>query len=669
MTDTSEDARPQRWVRPLAAVGRDDLAVAGGKGANLGELVRAGVRVPPGFVLTTDAHAAVGRDGPIPADIEQAVLTAYADLGAGPVAVRSSATAEDLPGAAFAGQQDTFLDVEGEPALLDAVQRCWASLWSERATAYRQRRGIDDAAVRMAVVVQRMVPAEVAGVAFTANPVTGVRTEIVIDAGLGLGEAVVSGTVTADHLVVDRRRDRRPPLSGPALTRLGATGVTDLVATAERIEEHFGPPQDIEWAYAGQTLWIVQARPMTALPPPPLHLSRVEQMQFGMMAELLPVRPYPLDMTTWVMRGHGRILVRMARDLPGLSVDLGGILPEVDGVVDRLAPMRMRPTRRTPTALWRIGRLARRYSAAIWTQDPRFAAFEREVARLCAVDVSALSWPRLLNRVDEAFAALEGFIDLRVDYMPDVGASLLRLRLLLAVLGLTRTYAGLTAGIHTRTGDANRALRSLATLTGDPAAFEAALRNYADEYGHREVTSAFLVSQPTWGEDLRLVREAAYGLAVHLSPVLVERSADAEPASVLARHRVRLLRVGPRIRGGRRRRPQRDRLPRGLPLPRQPVAAVVRGALVEAGERLARAGVLDEPADRAPAAGRRALSRFAIPSSYRPRRGASSGPRWPSGRPAGRRTRGRRRSRRPPSGFRRPSRTLSWRATRRARVG
>ena len=360
----------------------------------------------------------------IPADIEHAILTAYADLGGGPVAVRSSATAEDLPGAAFAGQQDTFLDVEGEPALLDAVQKCWASLWSERAVAYRQRRGIDDAAVRMAVVVQRMVPAEVAGVAFTANPVTGVRTEIVIDAGLGLGEAVVSGTVTAEHLVVDRRRDRPPPLAGPALTRLGTTGVTDLVATAERIEKHFGPPQDIEWAYADQTLWIVQARPMTALPPPPLHLSRVEQMQFGMMAELLPVRPYPLDMTTWVTRGHGRILVRMARDLPGLSVDLGGILPEVDGVVDRLAPMRMRPTRRTLTALWRMGRLARRFSAANWTQDPRFAAFEREVARLRAVDVRALSWPRLLDRVDEAFAALERFIDLRIDYLPDVGVSL-----------------------------------------------------------------------------------------------------------------------------------------------------------------------------------------------------------------------------------------------------
>ena len=464
--------------------------------------------------------------------------------------------------------------------------------------AYRQRRGIDDAAVRMAVVVQRMVPAEVAGVAFTANPVTGVRTEIVIDAGLGLGEAVVSGTVTAEHLVVDRRRDRPPPLAGPALTRLGTTGVTDLVATAERIEKHFGTPQDIEWAYAAdKTLWIVQARPMTALPPPPLHLSRLEQMQFGMMAELLPVRPYPLDMTTWVTRGHGRILVRMARDLPGLSVDLGGILPEVDGVVDRLAPMRMRPTRRTLTALWRMGRLARRFSAANWTQDPRFAAFEREVARLSAVDVRALSWPRLLDRVDEAFAALERFIDLRVDYLPDVGASLLRFRLLLAVLGLTRAYDGLTAGIHTRTGDANRALRELAGLADDPVAFETALRSYADEYGHREVTSAFLVSQPTWGEDLGLVREAAYGRAAHPSPAPIERSANAELTSVLALRRVRLLRVGPRIAAAAAAARSGVAFREDTHFHASRLLPIVRGALVEAGVRLARAGVLDEPAD------------------------------------------------------------------------
>src|SRR5918993_2284354 len=590
VTDASENDRP-RWVRPLAEVGRHDLPTAGGKGANLGELLRAGVRVPPGFVVTTNAHAAAGPDGPIPADIERAITTAYAELGRGPVAVRSSATAEDLPGAAFAGQQDTFLDVEGEPALLDAVRKCWASLWSERAVAYRQRREIDDALVRMAVVVQRMVPAEVAGVAFTANPVTGARTQIVIDAGLGLGEAVVSGTVTADHLVVDRGARAQPPeLSGPALTRLGRSGVAELVSVAVGIEDHFGPPQNIEWAYADRTLWIVQARPITALPPPPLHLNRMEQMQFGMMAELLPVRPFPLDMTTWVTRGHGRILVRMASELPGLEVDLAGILPEVGGVVDRLAPMRIRPTRRTPTGLWRMASLARRFSTEIWTEDPRFAEFEREVARLRGVDVSALPWPALIARVDDAFAALDGFIGLRVDYLPDVGVSLARLRLLLAVLGLTRSYAGLTAGIHIRTGDANRALRALAALVDDPEAFEPALHRYADEYGHREVTSAFVVSEPTWGENLPLIREAAYGMAAQLASPRAERSPDAELATVLARSRVRLLRIGPRIaaaaaaaRGGIAfREDTHFHASRLMP--------IVRGALLEAGRTLGRAG-------------------------------------------------------------------------------
>ena len=294
MEETSDDDRPPPWVRPLSEVGQGDLRIAGGKGANLGELIRGGVRVPPGFVITTAAHAAAGPDGSIPAEIERAILAGYADLGGGLVAVRSSATAEDLPGAAFAGQQDTFLDVEGEPALLDAVRsagrRCGLNVRSPTGTGGGGRRR----RCGWPWSCSGWWPAEVAGVAFTANPVTGARTEIVIDAGLGLGEAVVSGAVTADHLVVDRGARAEPPeLSGLALSRLGPSGIADLVAVAGRIEGDFGRPQDIEWAYADKTLWIVQARPMTALPPPPLPLNRVEQIQFGMMAELLPVRPYP----------------------------------------------------------------------------------------------------------------------------------------------------------------------------------------------------------------------------------------------------------------------------------------------------------------------------------------------------------------------------------------
>ena len=218
-----------RLVAPLACFSRLDLETAGGKGANLGELVRAGFPVPAGFVITTPAYEVfvehnglqeiVAREqpagtsetirrafeaAPIPDQIEQRILAAYQALGGGAVAVRSSATAEDLPEAAFAGQQETYLNVIGRPAVLDAVRRCWASLWTERAIAYRQRQGIDSAGVKLAVVVQRMAPAEVAGVMFTANPVTGARQEVWVDASPGLGEAIVSGLVTPDHYVIRR---------------------------------------------------------------------------------------------------------------------------------------------------------------------------------------------------------------------------------------------------------------------------------------------------------------------------------------------------------------------------------------------------------------------------------------------------------------------------------
>ncbi len=209
-----------------------DLATAGGKGASLARLTRAGLPVPTGFHLTTRAYRERSTEG---------VLEAFRELG-GPVAVRSSATAEDLPDLSFAGQHDTVLDV-GEDGLLDAIGRCWKSLDTERAVAYRERNGITHA--EMAVVVQRMVPADVSGVLFTADPVTG-RAEPVINAVRGLGEALVSGEVdTADLL---------SPIQKTALKRLG-----------ERIEALYGMPMDIEWALVGDSFQILQARPITSL--------------------------------------------------------------------------------------------------------------------------------------------------------------------------------------------------------------------------------------------------------------------------------------------------------------------------------------------------------------------------------------------------------------------
>src|SRR5260221_5163161 len=226
-------------VLPLAALYRSMLLEVGGKAAHLGELIRAGFSVPAGFCVTTAAYARVSaRAGldtylsgleavpreesarqielatairtalcqtPLPPEVVEAATSAYQSLSPGepvPVSVRSSATAEDLPEASFAGQQETFLNVIGSEAVLTAVQRCFAALWTDRATQYRTSLGIAPPDVRLAVVVQPIVEAQVACVLLTANPLTGKRRQAVIDANPGLGEAVVSGATNPDHFVV-----------------------------------------------------------------------------------------------------------------------------------------------------------------------------------------------------------------------------------------------------------------------------------------------------------------------------------------------------------------------------------------------------------------------------------------------------------------------------------
>ncbi|MET4134837.1 PEP/pyruvate-binding domain-containing protein [Pseudarthrobacter sp. PvP090] len=316
------------YVNHLGDVGPDDVALAGGKGIGLGGLIGAGLPVPPGFVLTTAAYAdfvdanhlgagiqelaalsphatpqdyedaaqrirALFTGGSMPAAIAAELGAAYRHLGTGDpaVAVRSSATAEDLPSASFAGQQETYLNVTGMEALAAAVTECWASLWTARAMAYRAREGIGPAAVRLAVVVQRMIDAEAAGVMFTANPANGRRDRLVISAAWGLGESVVSGTVSTDDVVVDagtghvlsRRtadkqvmtvyaehgtREEPVPADRRHLPVLDDLAAAELAGYGTRIMEHFGTPQDIEWARAGGEFFILQSRPITALPEP-----------------------------------------------------------------------------------------------------------------------------------------------------------------------------------------------------------------------------------------------------------------------------------------------------------------------------------------------------------------------------------------------------------------
>ncbi|MBG6103358.1 pyruvate,water dikinase [Micromonospora vinacea] len=299
-------------VIALSEVTADMTALVGGKAAGLGELIRHGERVPDGFCVTTEAH----RLGVVPT---AEVVAAYQRLGAGPVAVRSSATAEDLPDASFAGQQDSVLNVSGTAELIAAIEKCWASLHGDRATAYRDARGIDHQTVRMAVVVQRMVTPAVAGVLFTANPLTGRRDEMAVDAAAGLGTTVVDGATAVDHYVLDDvTRDEAGCLTATQLARLRAVG--------ERLQAHFGCPQDVEWAIdADDVLWLLQSRPITSLfpapPPSGKPLPRV-YLEFGHVQGMRqPVTPM----------GMSTLRAQIAAMLAALGVrvdivDIGGRL-------------------------------------------------------------------------------------------------------------------------------------------------------------------------------------------------------------------------------------------------------------------------------------------------------------------------------------------------------
>jgi pyruvate,water dikinase len=254
-----------RLIWALEDVGSADLALVGGKAANLGLLVRAGLAVPRGFVLGTHAYR-IGRKSQGWAQVEADVVAAWEQLGAERAcAVRSSATAEDLPHASFAGQQDTFLNVRGREALLEAVRGCWASLMSERAVVYRQRNAIGDDTVAMAVIVQEMVDARCAGVMFTADPLSGDRSRLVIEAVRGLGDALVSGRASPQRVVARREDGAVLERAGDGDAGLNDALVRQLAEAAERVEQVLGPDQDIEWAADAKQVWLLQARPITTI--------------------------------------------------------------------------------------------------------------------------------------------------------------------------------------------------------------------------------------------------------------------------------------------------------------------------------------------------------------------------------------------------------------------
>ncbi|MEU4380024.1 rifamycin-inactivating phosphotransferase [Micromonospora echinofusca] len=371
-----------RYVSALREVDEEQVALVGGKGAHLGALSRIdGVRVPAGFCVTTHAFRRIMAEAPsaddlldrlsrldaddreairalsaeirqsiegsvLPDDVAAAIVRALRDLGERTAcAVRSSATAEDLPTASFAGQQDSYLNVVGRAAVLQHVSRCWASLFTERAVTYRQRNGIDHREVQMAVVVQEMVFPQAAGVLFTADPVTSNRRVASVEASFGLGEALVSGLVNADayrvrddeiigrtiaakrlavhalptggtrERAIDPERQEQPALTDAQVVR--------LVRLGRRIEAHFGHPQDIEWCLVDDDFEIVQSRPITTLFPVPEAGNAGNRVYVSVGHQQMMTDPMkPLGISVWQLtamapmhEAGGRLFVDATRAL------------------------------------------------------------------------------------------------------------------------------------------------------------------------------------------------------------------------------------------------------------------------------------------------------------------------------------------------------------------
>jgi rifampicin phosphotransferase len=587
------DTQPSPLLLPL-----DDptatIELVGGKGASLASARAAGFPVPDGFHVTTDAYRAFMAENALDDEVDRILQEripvssetlftalrgmiesapmgdelkvqlgiAYASLGRpdAAVAVRSSATAEDLPGASFAGQQDTFLNVHGIEELTLAVRKCWASLWTERAIQYRDRLGIDHRSVSMGVVVQVMVPADVAGIMFTANPTTGERAEILVNASYGLGEAIVGGQVTPDSYTlrkpdlslasvqigeksqkivasadgterqtVNTAQRAQRALSDEQLRELGALGV--------RLQEHFNDlPQDIEWAFAEGRLWLLQSRPVTGLPAQPLHDVRWESPIPGakwirrQIVEHMPGPLSPLFDELYLRQGLDRSTDRIMELLFSVSLETFMDRP-LFTTVNGFAYMRA-----DTHVSWRV---VGAYVRAITREIP--ALFERaephwrgtalpeytaEVRRWSAIDPASATDQQLLEAIrDIAWAdASYWFAAALVIGEAKITDSLLDTFLVKLAPGTDLHSGQLLRGLPSKTLDAEEELEDLAdvirhsdvlralvaqapaetmlpTLEARPEArgLLRDLREYLEQYGHQIYSLDFV--EPTQIDD------------------------------------------------------------------------------------------------------------------------------------------------------------------------
>lgn len=521
--------QPKPLILPFTDIRATDLPLVGGKGANLGEMTHAGFPVPPGFCLTTAAFQAfinacpqadalydlldtvtpddvenarrVGEQVrqtllavPIPTKVEQAIREQWQRLGPEHTyAVRSSATAEDLPGASFAGQQDTYLGIYGEANLMDAVRRCWVSLFTDRAILYRSKNHFPHKSVKLSAVVQQMVMSEISGILFTANPLTGHRHTATIDASFGLGEALVSGLVTPDNYHVDKR-DRTiikrqiadnqmgifPNKEGGGThtqtlseakrkqTVLTDAQILELADLGIRAEAHYGLPQDMEWSIADNQLYLLQTRPITSLYPidglkssdDSLHIYFSSGHQQMMTSAMSPLSLSNMEVIIPVGHTESKVESRYIATPGGrLYVDITLLLRNrlsrkvvfaVLSQFDALAPATIQAAMARPefnrgqklsfsfSALGGIIGLASRVFKAVWWQDLTGIAAEVDgiiARRVNDVKTEIASVPTGKAQIETMIDSMSSLLAVVLQWVPYFAAGELAKRLLAGLGG------------------------------------------------------------------------------------------------------------------------------------------------------------------------------------------------------------------------------------------
>ncbi len=644
-----------------------DLKRVGGKSANLGECTQAGLPVPPGFCVTTEAYLAATRELsqalvtnaaggdanaarervlalPIPAAVETAIRKAYAELGEPMVAVRSSATAEDLVDASFAGQQDTYLGIHGADELLNAVRRCWASLWTDRAVDYRRQQGVASEGIALAVVVQKMIPAEVAGVLFTRDPVTGDDSAMLASASYGLGESIVAALVTPDTFTL--ARDSKQVLTreiGSKETRIdqvlgGGTittkvpevdrarqSLTDaqllrLLDLGEQVEAHYQVGQDIEWAFAGEDLFLLQARPITtnvALPQghAPVR-GRIERALRDDEIEHFPA-PFPLDLfavrqimgaTLSFMRMLGLRTAEAATSVAG----------DEDGII-RTAITRPNLTLKVLTRLPTMVVKGARHHPAKWPEDE--SAIRSRLQRMAQQTrtLPSTEYEVALQLIEDAIAqtvsiTIYRFANYLLPMLPNLAIASLFIKV--AGRGRTTKPQDLYANVPYKTAEITAAIADLAAAARDcgladsissaapgtvgqilatddrGAEFQAAVAAFLAEHGARTAKPYLPFSNRSWRED----PEALYALlAAALRGAALQQTDSSDPARDIEQRLPKLLRKRWRTNTSRLR--ARHIAREGTLYLIEEFFCVARAGMDEIAHRLVARGQLDAEAD------------------------------------------------------------------------